>query len=200
MITLLRVALIFHLIFFSVLNTVAQGVGNAAANIDTTRKVFAERVSGTMNDNKQLLYFTSTSLLKDDRHLIFLSDTSGNPNIFVRDMQTGRECRMSHNSEGVLKSYVYFDGQPYRGFGKASVSVDVKNSLVYYIQGRDIMVTDTLGHQRVIAQYPEGQMTAFTHVSADGTRLCVPTTDARALDGDKILKGKPDYNIDQRVR
>ena len=43
-------------------------------------------------------------------------------------------------------------------------------------------------------------MTAFTHVSVDGTRLCVPTTDARALDGDKILKGKPDYDIDERVR
>ncbi len=43
----------------------------------------------------------------------------------------------------------------------------------------------------VLAELPEGQMTAFTHVSADGRRLCVPTTDARALDGDALLEGKP---------
>jgi hypothetical protein len=43
-------------------------------------------------------------------------------------------------------------------------------------------------------------MTAFTHVSADGTRLCVPTTDARALDDEVLLKGKPDYDIDERVQ
>jgi hypothetical protein len=40
----------------------------------------------------------------------------------------------------------------------------------------------------------------FKPVSADGTRLCVPTTDARALDDAKQLKGKPDYDIDGRVQ
>lgn len=43
-------------------------------------------------------------------------------------------------------------------------------------------------------------MTAFTHVSTNGKYLCVPTTDARALDGDKQLAGKPNYNIDSRVQ
>ena len=80
------------------------------------------------------------------------------------------------------------------------MSLDPVRGVVYFIQGRKICAVDTNGIQRVLAEYPEGQMTAFTHVSADGTRLCVPTTDARALDGDKQLKGKPDYNIDQRVQ
>ena len=43
-------------------------------------------------------------------------------------------------------------------------------------------------------------MTAFTHVSSDGKRLCVPTTDARALDGDQKLTEWFKYNIDERVR
>ena len=44
-------------------------------------------------------------------------------------------------------------------------------------------------------------MTAFTHVSADGTRLCVPTVDARALDDERILgMPRPDFDIDERVR
>jgi oligogalacturonide lyase len=170
------------------------------AEIDTTFK--STPVSSTVSKtaNEQLLYFTSTSLLSDDRHLIFLSDRTGNPNIFMRDLKTGKERQLSDNLEGVLKSYVYFDGMPYKGLGKASMSLDPVKGLVYYLQGRNIMVVDTSGVQRKLGEYPEGQMTAFTHITADGTRLCVPTTDARALDGDKILKGKPDYDIDKRVQ
>lgn len=186
--------------FNSIQVSVCQDVNKYLANIDSTRKVVPVRVTTMKEANEQLLYFTSTSLLQDDRHLIFLSDRSGNPNIFIRDLKTGEERQLSANNEGFLKSYVYFDGIPYKGLGKASVSVDPVKGLVYYLQGRNIMVVDTAGYQRVLTQYPAGQMTAFTHVSADGLRLCVPTTDARALDGDNILTGKPKYNIDQRVR
>jgi oligogalacturonide lyase len=150
--------------------------------------------------NDQLLYFTSTSLLADDQHLVFLSDRTGQPNIYLRDLKTGQEKQLTFNTEGFLKSYVYFDGAPYRGLGRASVSLDAARGVVYFLQGRKICVVETNGTQRVLAEYPEGQMTAFTHVSANGTRLCVPTTDARALDDDKPLKGKPDYNIDRRVQ
>jgi oligogalacturonide lyase len=178
----------------------AQKPETDPTDIDSALKSTPARATLHENNNEQLLYFTSTSLLNDDRHLIFLSDRTGDPNIFLRDLKTGNERQLSSNKEGFLKSYVYFDGTPYKGFGKASVTVDPKNGLVYYIQGRDIIVVDTSGIQRILAQYPAGQMTAFTHVSADGSRLCVPTTDARALDGDNILTGKPKYDIDKRVR
>jgi hypothetical protein len=131
---------------------------------------------------------------------VFLSDRTGQPNIFLRDLKAGQDRQLTFNTEGFLKSYVYFDGTPYRGLGRASVSLDAARGVVYFLQGRKICSVDTNGTQSVLAEYPEGQMTAFTHVSADGARLCVPTTDARALDGDKQLKGKPDYNIDQRVQ
>jgi len=179
---------------------IAQNTNKNLPDIDSTHKVVPVRATAMKSANEQLLYFTSTSLLNDDQHLIFISDRTGNPNIFMRDMKTGKERQLSFNNEGFLKSYVYFDGNPYKGFGKASVTVDPLNGLIYYIQGRNIMVVDTAGHQRILAQYPAGQMTAFTHVSADGSRLCIPTTDARALDGDNILPGKPKYDIDQRVR
>ena len=155
-------------------------------------------VSSAAND--QLLYFTSTSLLADDQHVVFLSDRTGQPNIFLRDLKTGADQQLTTNKEGFLKSYVYFDGLPYRGLGRASVSLDAERGVVYYLQGRSICAVDTNGTHRVLGEYPEGQMTAFTHVSADGTRLCVPTTEARALDGDRLLKGKPPYNIDARVQ
>jgi len=155
-------------------------------------------VSSAAND--QLLYFTSTSLLADDQRLVFLSDRTGQPNIFLRDLRTAQDKQLTLNTAGFLKSYVYFDGQPYRGLGRASVSLDARRGMVYFIQGREIRAVDTNGLQRVLAEYPAGQMTAFTHVSADGTRLCVPTTDARALDGDTLLRGKPDYDVDARVQ
>jgi hypothetical protein len=157
-------------------------------------------LTASPQSNDQLLYFTSTSLLSDDQHLVFLSDRTGCPNIFIRDLAAGTERQLTRNTEGFLKSYVYFDGVPYRGLGRASVSVDPQRGMIYYLQGRQVCVVDTNGTSRVLAELPADQMTAFTHVSGDGKRLCVPTTDARALDGDKLLTGKPKYNIDERVQ
>ena len=154
-----------------------------------------ERVTTNKLANEQLLYFTSTSLLADDQHLVFIGDRTGHPNIYLRDLQSGAERQLSMNSEGYLKSYVYFDGQPYRGFGKASVSVDPVHGVVYFLQGRQVCAVTTGGVLRVLAELPEGQMTAFTHVSADGARLCVPTTDAAAFDGPPT---KTDARIQQQ--
>ena len=150
--------------------------------------------------NDQLLYFTSPSLLADDRRLVFISDRTGQPNLFLRDLATGEQRQLSRNTDGLLKSYVYFDGTPYRGFGKASVSVHAVRGKIYFIQGRHICCADANGGLRVLAELPHGQMTAFTHISADGKRLCVPTTDARCLDGDAQLTGKPAWDIDARIR
>lgn len=150
--------------------------------------------------HEQLLYFTSSSLWADDRQLVFLSDRDGHPNIYRLDRESGAVTKLSRNTEGFLKSYVYFDGAPYRGLGKASVSLDPASGMVYYLQGRQVCQADPDGNVRVLAELPHGQMTAFSHVSVDGSRLCLPTTDARALDGDRALPGRPDYDIDRRVR
>ena len=158
------------------------------------------RVTNFPEANEQLLYFTSSSLLSDDRQLIFLSDRTGCPNIFWRDMESGEERQLTSNTAGSLKSYVYFDGLPYEGLGKASISIHPATGTVYFIQGRQIRAVDIHGRERVIAEYPGDQMTAFTHISADGSRLCVPTTDARALDGNELLAGRPEYDIDARVQ
>lgn len=159
-----------------------------------------ERVTRNRDANEQLLYFTSTSLTSDDSRLVFISDRTGHPNIFERDLRTGCERQLTANTEGHLKSYVYFDGTPYGGLGKASASFHAPTGTLFYIQGREIRKVDSDGKETTLADYPDGQMTAFTHVSADGTRLCVPTTDELALDGAKPLAGKPDYNVDERVQ
>lgn len=159
-----------------------------------------ERVTEDFDSNEQLLYFTSTSLTSDDGRIVFISDRTGQPNLFDRDLLSGHERQLTANTEGYLKSYVYFDGTPYCGFGKASTSFHDPSGTLFYIQGREIRKIEATGKETTIACYPAGQMTAFTHVSADGKRLCVPTTDEAALDGEKQLSRRPGYNIDERVQ
>ena len=82
----------------------------------------------------QLLYFTCSSLSRDDKRIYLISNRNGNPNVYVRDLTTGEEKRLTDNQHGILKSYVYFDGNPGMGLGKASVCLDCDRDIVYYIQ------------------------------------------------------------------
>lgn len=155
--------------------------------------------------NTQLLYFTCSSLTDDDRFLFLLTDRTGDPNVAVRDLRTGRERVLTDNRNGLMKSYVYFDGKPGKGFSKASVSLDAGRGIAYYIQDDEIRCVDLAGRIRILNRIPEGRVTAFTHVSKDGGRLCVPMTDGRCLDYDPATEGegldrRPVYNIDRRVQ
>jgi len=156
-----------------------------------------QRVTDHPIANEQLLYFTSPSLTADDEHLVFLSDRTGEPNVYVRHMSTGRERQLTDNRDGVLRSYVYFDGEPHTGLGKASVCLDPARRRLYYLQGNDVCVADFESRRRRLATLPGDQVTAFTHVSRDGRRLCVPTTDADAFEADP---SEPGRGIDRRVR
>lgn len=149
--------------------------------------------------NNQLLYFTSPSLTADGQTLVLISDRSGDPNLVVRDLVGGRERVLTGNRHGWLQSYVYFDGRPGEGFGRASVSLDAGRGVVYHIQGRELLATALDGGSRVLATIPDGQVTAFTHVSGDGRFICVPTTAARAIAG-PLREGRPAHDIDARVQ
>lgn len=156
--------------------------------------------------NEQLLYFTSNSVTPDCGFLFYLSDADGQPNIWAQRLKDGKRWRISDNREGALKSYVYFQGRPYQGLGKASVSLDGPRKRVYYIQGDALCAAGVEQPAKVLATLPDGQVTAFTHVSADGRYVCVPTTDERALESDVPLPvtadgcGKLAHNIDARVQ
>ena len=177
----------------------------------------ASKVTGGIASNDQLLYFTSSSLDDSDEHLVLISDRSGHPNLVVRHLASGEEVQLTRNTGGTLKSYVYFGGNERRGLGKASVSFDAQRRLLYYIQDDALCCTAFDGSTCILNRIPADQVTAFTHISADGQRLCVPTTDARALEAERlvndspayaanqekkneVISDKPDYDIDERVR
>ena len=155
--------------------------------------------------NTQLLYFTCSSLGESGDRVYMISDQGGSPNVIVKDLFTGKEKVLTQNQAGILKSYVYFDGEKNRGLGKASVCLDYVREIIYFIQDDKICRADREGRITVLNRVPEERMTAFTHVSADGKRLCVPMTDGRCLDFDPETEGtgldrRPAYDIDGRVQ
>jgi len=155
-----------------------------------------QRVTDRPDANEQLLYFTSSSLT-DDGRLVFLSDRTGDPNVFARNLNTGEETQLTDNRGGVQFSYVYFGGTPHAGLAKASVSLDHRRGQLYYVQDDRIWRAEVNGERHVLATLPARQVTAFTHVSSDGRRLCVPTIDARAFGDDYRI---PDGGVDHYVR
>jgi oligogalacturonide lyase len=157
------------------------------------------RVTAPQGAGDQLLYFTSPSLTDDDRTAVFIRTTDGNPNLWACDVATGTARALTHNTDGYLKSYVYFDGRPNEGFGKASISLDPNSGRVYFLQGLELRCVDLSGAMRTLATLRDDEVSAFTHVSADGRLLCVPTTDGRALDR-AFPNNRPSYDIDRRVR
>jgi hypothetical protein len=158
------------------------------------------RVTAPQGAGDQLLYFTSHSLTADDRTAVFIREIDGNPDLWSSDLVTGAARQLTHNTDGYLKSYVYFDGRPNAGFGKASVSLDSESGRAFFIQGRHLCCVEVAGGPaRTLAMLRDDEVTAFTHVSARGRFMCVPTTDARALDGE-FVNNRPTYDIDRRVR
>lgn len=164
-----------------------------------------ELVLGNNNYNTQLLYFTCSSLSKNDKYLYTMSDVTGSPNVFRYNTQTNKNIQLTKNNNGILKSYVYFDGTPNKGLGKASVCLDSDKNTIYYIQDDTICSCDFAGNIKILNKIPKNRTTAFMHVSYDGKLLCVPMTDGRCLDFDPDKEGygldkRPVYDIDKRVQ
>ena len=84
--------------------------------------------------------------------------------------------------------------------GKASISFDPKLEVIYFIQGRDVCSVDLSGNIRTLFELPVDEVTAYTHVSKDGSLLCVPTTDFRAIATEGKGEWAPSHNIDERIQ
>ncbi len=126
-------------------------------------------------------YFTGPAVTADGQHLVFISDRTGNPNIFALDMASGQIVQLTDNRYGVLRQYVFPWGNR-TGLGKSSVVLHPGTGHVYFMQGRQVRrVHAGTGEQKAIAELPPGWVTAFTHVSADDRFLCVPLVPEEAF-------------------
>lgn len=135
----------------------------------------------------QHLYFTSLSVTADDRWLIFLSDRDGHPNLYAIDRREGAIRQLSHNTRGLLRSYVYPQGG-LTGLSKASPCLDPVNNRLFWIQDdqvRSIDLDAPDAGERMVCDLPPQWYGAYTHVSPDGKTFCVPCTDPRAFGSEK---------------
>ncbi|ULL14425.1 hypothetical protein DVH26_08160 [Paenibacillus sp. H1-7] len=149
--------------------------------------------------NHHHLYFTSSSFTADNRHILFISDAgTGSPNLFKLALDDGTAVQLTDNRDGYMKSYVYYDGNPYRGLAKASPSFAPAAGKLLYIQGCEVRLLDvhTLD-ERVIYVLPERVMTGFTHLSCDGRYACIPYIDADAF---AVGEGNPFGLIRDKVK
>jgi hypothetical protein len=149
--------------------------------------------------NDQLLYFHSANFLRDGSGFVFIRTEGFSPNIFLYDLTTSTEKQLSHFNGGYLKSYIYYAGDPESGLGKACVTFDPENNLIYFIHGCMICSVDLEGRLRELAELPSGQVMAYTAINHNGKRLCVPTTDAESLP-DVAADSGHFYSIDHKIR
>ncbi|OXM87403.1 oligogalacturonate lyase family protein [Paenibacillus rigui] len=134
--------------------------------------------------NHHHLYFTSSSFTADNRHVLFISDGGvQQPNLYKLSIEDGVAVQLTDNRDGYMKSYVYYDGAPYRGLAKASPSYNPATNTLLYIQGNEVRLLqlDTL-EEDTVHTLPDGVMTGFTHLSPDGRYACVPYIDAEAFE------------------
>ncbi|WP_028552107.1 oligogalacturonate lyase family protein [Paenibacillus sp. UNC451MF] len=140
--------------------------------------------------NHHHLYFTSSSFTADNRHILYISDTgTGSPNLFKLALDDGTAVQLTENRDGYMKSYVYYDGNPYRGLAKASPSFAPAADKLLYIQGSEVRLLNVNSlEERVVYVLPERVMTGFTHLFSDGRYACIPYIDADAFE---VGEGNP---------
>lgn len=145
-----------------------------------------------------LVYFTSNSLLSDDRRIILIQKKEGTRNLFVMDLDSGEtrqitDCTGKDDPDVMSVQAVR---SAWDNIIDGSVIVHSPSGRVYYVQGRKICRTDLEGNVKVLAYVPLDMSNGVMHVSADGKKLLVSTTDVRAYEGyDGTNNAIIDHNV-----
>ena len=129
----------------------------------------------------QHLYFTTYSITKDDRWLVFISERDGNPNLYAIARPSGEIHKLTNNEKGLIRSYVYAQGGV-EGFSKTSPCLDPIHNRAYWSEDNRLCCFELdTGNQQVLCDLPEKWLTAYNHISPDGKFLCVPVTEPDAF-------------------
>ncbi|HEY9074893.1 MAG TPA: oligogalacturonate lyase family protein [Anaerolineaceae bacterium] len=146
-----------------------------------------------------LVYFTSNSLLADDRRMVLIQKKNNCRNLFLMDLVTGEMKQITDNTGTI--DYAINNGEFLKNDADnildGSVIVHAQSGRVYYMQGRKLCRTDVDGNVKVLAQIPANMASSCMHVSSDGRRLVVATADQRAF---KDYNGTNNAVIDYTVQ
>ncbi len=144
-----------------------------------------------------LVYFTSNSVTEDDKVIFLVGEKNHIRNIFRINADGTDLCQLTDipiietkdNQLGISLSNeldtIY--GEP---------AVDCKNGLVYYLRRNRIMRVSIDGKNEEIARLPLNTVPSVFHVSENGKKLVVATTDERAFINKSINKFTLDIDND----
>lgn len=146
-----------------------------------------------------LVYFTSNSLLSDDRRIVLIQKVEGTRNLYLMDTESGAIKKLT-DCTGREKfpppSHDILDND-YDNILDGSVIVHSPSGQIFYMQGRKLCRTDPDGGVKVLARIPESQASSVLHVSSDGKKVLMGTSDMRAF---KDYNGSNSAVIDATVQ
>ncbi|MDR1523851.1 MAG: hypothetical protein LBS79_01150, partial [Tannerella sp.] len=123
---------------------------------DTPREHAMKRLTNGKHDD-MVLYFTSNSVLADDKHMIFIRTVDDCNNIWTLDMETGEERQITFFTETSPHALPIheFRQHDYPALNVASVALHGKTGKVYFVKDRKLWRFDLNGNGRVLTALPD---------------------------------------------
>jgi WD40 repeat protein len=138
--------------------------------------------SGKYDD--MVLYFTSNSILADDKRMIFIRTIDDCNNIWRLDIETGEEKQITYFTEkNPTELFVHqFHLNDFAGLYIPSVVLHNKTGMIYFLKDRKLWRFDLNGNGRVLALVPQKTDIGQCHVNDAGTKMVMSTIDDRVCD------------------
>ena len=158
----------------------AQGSHRANAN---AREHVMKRLTGGQYDD-MVLYFTSNSVLADDRRMIFIRTVDDCNNIWTVNMETGEERQITYFTETSPHALPIheFRQHDYPALNVGSVVLHNRTGKIYFVKDRKLWRFDLNGNGRVLTRLPDKVDIGNCHVNEAGTKFLTCTVDDRAFD------------------
>jgi hypothetical protein len=154
-----------------------------------------KRVTSGQYDD-MVLYFTSNSILGDDKRMIFIRTIDGCNNIWLLDLESGKEKQITYFTEKCPNELFFhqFHQNDFKALYIASVVLHSRTGIIYFLKDRKLWRFDLNGNGRVLAYLPDKTDIGQCHVNEQGTKFVMCTADDRIFDGtsdfDKIAQAR----------
>ncbi|MDR2041415.1 MAG: oligogalacturonate lyase family protein [Tannerella sp.] len=155
----------------------------SSSRAGTPREHAMKRLTGGKYDD-MVLYFTSNSVLADDRHMIFIRTVDDCNNIWTVDMETGEEKQITFFTETSPHALPIheFRQHDYPALVVGTVVLHAETGKVFFVKDRKLWRFDLNGNGRVLTSLPSKVDIGNCHVNKAGTKFLLSAVDDRAFD------------------
>jgi Tol biopolymer transport system component len=144
-------------------------------------------------------YFTSNSLLADDRRMILVKKEKSVRDVCLLDLATGETRQLTHTPTHTPKTLNRKNEELLENdcdnILRETVAADPDTGEVLFVRGRFICKTDLAGREKILAKLPEGTATSATDCREG--KFLVATMDTQAF---ADYDGTNGHVVDQRIQ